>query len=176
LVLGDDPAYYYEAVLGDCGDATEWRELGTFELEWFVSPFAFAISGTELHFDASTVLNTAFDPDLLTPVNCIVEIKPTNGTIEAFQFGMNGDLMQWSGLINDDATLTINGYAFVVVEGINTDTELVGAYNPDLLAMADASGGFSSLIPGVNTLNFEILMGTATDADIDITYRKAYRR
>jgi phage-related protein len=176
LVLGDDPGFYYEAVLGDCGDVTEWRDVGEFEFQWHASPFAYELEGSEVELSATNNYNTAFDPDIFTPLNAVIEVTPTNGTLTDFDLGMNGESLSWQGNLLSGSTLTINGISTVVTLGSNTDTELTGAYDVNDLDMAGVMGRFPSLIPGVNTFNFHVNTGTATAITVVIHYRKAYRR
>lgn len=176
LILGDDPTVYYEAVLGDCGDSDEWRDLGTFELEWLVNPFSLALLTTTIPLSATATYVTTFDPDILTPIQPVIEITPTNGTITSLDVGANGETLSWSGTINSGFSLTVDSKSAVVTSGLNTDTELVGAYDPSKVNMAGVFGQFPYLVPGVNTFNFHINTGTATAVSISIKYRKSYRK
>jgi predicted phage tail component-like protein len=148
LILGDSPDVYYEAVLGDCGDINEWRELGQFELEWLVQPYSFALTTTLISLSATNSYTTTFDPDLLTIVYPVIEITPTNGTITGFVLAMNDDsflyqgALGFTGLVNSGSTLTIDCETGVVYSGAVYDSELTGAYDPDLLQMFWSIGRF----------------------------------
>lgn len=176
LILGDDPDYYYEAVLGDCGDLTEWRQAGQFELQWMANPYAFALLSSLVSLSATDSYATSFDPDILTPLAPVIEITPTNGTLTDFDINLNGSSISYVGSVLDDDTLTINGISVVVTQGPSIDTELTGAFNPADLDLSGVSGAFPTLFPGSNTLSFHVNAGTATAITIDIHYRKAYRR
>lgn len=176
LILGDQPDVYYEAVLGDVGDTDEWRELGTFEIEFLVQPFSFALTASSIEFTHGVTLNTAFDPDLLAPAYPVIEITPTNGTITQFSFGLNGNSISFEGLVNSGQKITINSIAAIVQQGPNTDTELTGAYDPAQLAMSGVGGVFPYLQEGTNTINWYRDAGTATTFHTEIFYRKAYRK
>jgi putative phage tail component, N-terminal domain len=176
LILGDDPTVYYEAVLTDPGEGMEWRDLAQFELVWEVQPYSLALVTTQIVLAGTNNYSTTFDPGLLTDVYPIIEIKPTNGTITSFDLTVNGDLLHWAGTILSGNTITINSGAAVVLNGVNTDLELLHAYDPAYLIMSAVTGVFPSLIPGTNSLQFMRLGGTATAVTITITYRKAYRK
>jgi predicted phage tail component-like protein len=176
LTFSDDPEYYYEAVLGDCGDITEWRELGTFELEWIVRPFALALNSSLSQFTANPNQQFAWDPDITTPLDPVIEITPTNGTLTWFDLIINGKQIRWYGILNSGQTLTINGISATVTQGVNTDIDLTGAYNAALLDMSNVNGDFPVLVPGMNTLWFIRQLGTSTSFTIKVHYRKAFRR
>jgi phage-related protein len=176
LILGDDPSVYYEAVLGDCGDTDEWRDLGTFQLEWLVSPFSFATTVTNLVVASAVTTNTVFDPDILTPTLPVIEVKPTNGNITDFYISINGEALSWQGSLASGNTITIDTNSVVVTTGVNTDVELTGAYDPAAVQVSGVSGSFPYLVPGINTYGFHINTGTATAVTVTIKYRKAYRK
>lgn len=177
LIFSDDPTVYYEAVVGDCGNTDEWRDLGTFELQWMVNPFAWDLTLTNLILSATATYNTTFDPAIKTPLYPIIEVKPTDGTLTEFGLTINGQSIHWlGGSLAMNSTLTIDSLSAVVTTGVNTDVELTGAYNPASVTMSGVTGQFPYLLPGVNTFNFTKTTGTATAITIKIIYRKAYRK
>lgn len=176
LILGDEPTVFYEAVLTDTGDTEEWRELGTFELTFMVNPYSFALDTSSVLENADDDFSDTIDFDLLTVVLPVIEITPTDGTITAFTLEINGETLSYTGLINMGDTLTINSIAAVVVEGTGVDIELIGVYDPGALVMGYVTGTFPYLQPGANSFHFVRVSGTATDININIRYRKAYRK
>lgn len=177
LAISDEPGVYYEAVLGEAPDVTEWREAGTFTLTWLVNPYSLDDS-----VDYSSVTLTpsgthAWSPGLTVDVYPVIEITPTDGTIDGFTLTVDGNTLEYGGAIADDATVTINSVASIVLAGLNTDVELTGAYDTLAVSMADVSGKFPILkADSGSSLTFTSLGGTATSVDIVISYRKRYRK
>lgn len=177
LELSDEPGIYYMAVLSEAPQPAEWRELGTFELAWQAQPYSYDNEPDTESFTADADELHSWDPGLVVYTYPIIEITPTNGTLTGFSLETNGDTLFYSGLVADDATLTINSIAGVVLQGSNLDIELTGAYDPLASDMGGVSGKFPVLLPGVsNTVHFVKSGGTATSITVDITYRKRYRR
>lgn len=177
LFISDEPGVFYLAHLTDPGDVTEWRQTGVFELTWQCQPYSFDIISTVETWTSGIDTDHTWNPALKVPTYPVIEIKPTNGTLTGFTLETNGDLLTYVGSLADDATLTINSIGVTVTAGVNTDTELTGAFNPAYLVMSGVSGEFPVLLPGVtNNVHFTKTGGTATAITITVTYRKSYRR
>lgn len=177
LILGDQTDVFYMATLDTVPDVDEWRELGKFSLRWLAQPYSYELTAsTRTILATNNFYEAGHDYGIFADVYPVIEITPTNGDITEFHLTINGDTLAYEGLIEDDHTLTINGIASVVVQGTSGDTNLTGAYNPANLSMAGVSGHFARLVRGGNTLEFDVLSGTATTVTIVITWRKRYRK
>lgn len=177
LQISDEPGIYYEAVLIEAPRPDEWREFATFELAWSAQPYSLDNDLSTESFASGVNTTHLWNPTLSVFCYPVIEITPTNGTLTGFNLTTNGDILTWSGSLADDATLTINSIAGVVLTGSNGDIELTGAYDPNLADMEGVSGTFPTLYPGGNnTITFFKVGGTATAITVTITYRKRYRR
>jgi|SRR5690606_1893863 len=178
LYISDEAGVYYEAVLETSPDVDEWREFGVFTLVWKVNPYALDTNVDTESWTSGVNTTHNWDPGLDVWVEPIIEITPTNGTLTGFTLTANTDyVMSWTGLVADDDTLTINGIAKVVLGAPNSDVDLTGTFDLNDLVLSGFLGKFPILIaPGVNTITFLKLSGTATSFDIVVTYRKRYRR
>lgn len=176
LVFDDEPDRFHSAILDTDATPAEWLRWSTIPLSFKAEPFAFALDESEeiLALSGSSPKAGTFSaPDELA-AEPIIEITPNNGTITAFGLELNGMLLGWSGLLPEDSALTISTISDTVTTGTNTDVDLTGAYDPDLVDMADVSGVFPYIVAGSNAWSFE-WSGTATDITIEITWRRKFR-
>lgn len=176
LIVDDEPDRYHDAVLDNDPDPEEWLISAEIPLRFLAGPYALA-----LELSTETLAVTAPSPDsgsFVVPdeiyAEPIIEITPTNGTITGFTFTLNGAALSWSGLILDDETLTISTISSTVTVGVSGDPYLVGAYDPDAVAMADLTGEFPYILPDTNPWSFE-WTGTATTVTVEITWRRRFR-
>lgn len=177
LVVSDEPTVFYYATVLEAPDIDEWREVGTFDLTWSISPYSLAIELTEETWTADISDLHSWVPDVEVVTYPVIEITPTNGTLTGFDLTVNGDTLEFTGNIISGSTITINSIAAVVVTGPNTDTELTGAYDTSAVNMAGVTGKFPMLLPATtNTVLFERTGGTATAITVTVAYRKRYRR
>jgi len=177
LEINDTPGTFYQAILGDSGEAEEWRNVGTFDLEWKTQPYAFENAPTVRSWTSGVDTTESFSPALKTLLRPVIEVKPTNGTLTAFTMVVNGQTITYDTLISDGNTVTINSIGSVVSTGVSTDVDLVGAFNPANVSMAGLNGIFPLLTPDpTNTVRFTKNSGTATAIDIKVTYRKMLRK
>lgn len=179
LIISDEPDVYYLGVLAEPPEPEEWREFGIFDLVWMVQPYSFATSLTVESFTSDTNDIHTWAAGLDVFVYPVVEITPTNGTMTGFTIITNADeSLTWAGTCASGDTITVNAIAAVVLAGVNTDLELTGAYDYADLSMQGVVGDYPRLIEGAgnNSLQFILDSGTATAIDVDITYRKRYRR
>jgi len=179
LQIGDDPGVYYEAVVAEAPQVTEWRERGMFELSWLVNPYALD-NATETETWSSTADTThTWDPELEVMLYPVISVTPTNGTLTGFTLTVNGYELYYVGNIADDATVVVNSIAAMVTSGPNTDTALTGTYDPADSLMLGVGGQFPVLVPNTpsdNSVRFVSAGGTATAITIEVLYRKRYRR
>lgn len=176
FIASDEPDRFYDVVLVGSLDVDEWLLRGSGELEYRAGPYAQAVTPTTETFAASGAGSdsdtfAALDELVAYPV---IEITPTNGTITALAFTMNGDTLDWSGLIADDETLSISSIANVVTAGESDDVNLTGAYDVSALSMSAVDGRFPLVIPGANAWSMT-WTGSATTVTIEITWRRRYR-
>lgn len=177
LRISDEPGIYYLATLGDIPDPDEWREFSTFDLEWVCQPYAFDVNTTLESWTSDTDDTHTWDPGLKVDVEPVIEVKPTNGTLTSFRVTTNDKAMRIDYSLSSGSTITVNGRAMNVTTGADTDTEVVGAYNPANLVVAPVSGKFPTLISGGNnSIRFQALSGTATQISIKVIFRKQYRK
>lgn len=172
LSLSDEPGVYYMATLAETPSPDEWRELGTFEINFLAQPYSLdnTISSEVQSGDANFLFS--FDPGLDIPVYPVIQITPNNGTIVDLEFG---DLL-FAGSIPNGQTLTINSISATVTSGVSVDVEVTGAYDPQNMVMNGVSGVFPTLVPGPNSFSVVNSAGTATDITVEMTYRKRYRK
>lgn len=177
LEISDMPDLFYNAVFTGNPVVDEWRELGKFPLEFTCDPFAYAIT-------YSTVLASSLtnDPvsigvsDLERRVLPEIELKPTNGTMTAFTFEMNGRSFIYSGgLIPVNTSFYINSIGQFASQGPTGDVNLVGAFDDSELRMAGVVGFFPYLVPGTQYFTLTRQGGTATSIDVTIRYRPSFR-
>jgi predicted phage tail component-like protein len=176
LILDDEPDRYLEVILDDDPAPDEWLVAATITLRFLASP-PYALA-SELSTETDSLSGSPDGDSFTIPdevsAEPIIEITPTNGTITAFTLELNGEALSWSGLIPDDNTLTINAIADVITTGPNGDTMLTGAFDVDLVSMADISGDFPILLEGSNTDTLT-WTGTATAVTVAFTWRRRYR-
>lgn len=175
LIVDDEADRYYNVT------AVDW-EVDTGErhpvvvIEFAGSAYGYATSAST-HTEAASGASPdsgAFNPALDTAVDPVIEITPTNGTITAFELSINGDTIDWSGLLNDDETLTISSLSDTVTVGASGDVDLTGAFDPNAVSMETvAVSGFPELVPGSNSWVLA-WTGTATTVDIDFTWRERF--
>jgi hypothetical protein len=112
------------------------------------------------------------------PADPVIEITPTNGTLDAFSIQANGNTLLWGGdVVASGETITVNSIAPTVIAGPNGDSMLTGTYDPSIVSVAQLDGAFPILIPsGSNQVRFIDMGGTATSFSIVVSYRKKYRR
>lgn len=177
LRISDEPGVYYKATLGSIPDPDEWREFSTFDLEWICQPYAFDTSTTLESWTSDTDDTHTWDPGLTVDVEPVIEVRPTDGTLTSFRVTTNNKQMTINHTVSSGTTITINGQAMNVTTGADTDTEVVGAYNPANLVVSPVSGRFPTLISGGNnSIRFQRLSGTATQISIKVIFRKQYRK
>lgn len=177
LAISDEPGVYYEAVLAEVPEPDEWRELAMFELTWAINPYALDDNISTETFVADADETHTWDPGLDVFCYPVITITPTNGTVIGFELLVNDVSLVYGGTILDDQSITINSIAAVLIDGVNDDVELVGAYDPGNVTFGDISGEFPVLLAGGNnTIRFLRSGGTATTITVTTVYRKRYRK
>lgn len=177
LLISDVPNKYYLATLTNAAEDDNYRGFAIYTLEWTCQPYMMDASITTETWVSGVSTNHTWSPDVLMYLHPVVTITPTNGTLTGFTLNANGEVLTYTGTLASGASLTINGICTVVVAGVNTDTELTGAYNPGSLVMAFVEGNWPILSPGItNSFLFNKTGGTATQISITVKYRKRYRR
>ena len=177
LIISDEPGVFYEAVLVRPPSPDEWREFGVFDLVFLAQPYALATTVTAHETSGDADFTETWDAGLEVPTYPVITVTPTNGTITSFELTVNGQTLSFTGVIADDQTITINSISAVVTEGVNEDTELTGAYDPNTAIMSGVSGVFPVLLPpSDNSYHFQVLAGTATAVTVEVIYRLRYRK
>lgn len=177
LTISDNPDRFYRGVLMAPPEIDEWRELaGPFEIEWSVDPYSYDNSISSETWTSDADDTHVWDPSIEMIVYPVIEITPNNGTILEFDLTANSRVLSFTGTIPDDTTIVINSITPMVTTGVNTDTQLTGAYNPANVFLAGFTGEFPELIPGSNSIRLQVLDGTATNITVTVKYRKQYRR
>jgi len=175
LVISDEPDRYYLATLVGEPDLDEWRDLSKFDLEFGAEPYPYedAISNTAFSVTDNVAHPFAFADEVLAYP--IVEIQAVGGNIGGFTLIFNGYRMDRTSDIPSGNVVTISSLSYTASPGTNTDTDLSGDFDPLTVEMSSVSGEFPVLIPGVTqSLTLTKLSGTATGANISITWRKRY--
>lgn len=176
LVLDDEPDRYYVAILDMDPDPEEWLCRADLSLRFRAAPYALAIavSGeTIAATGAGSDSGTFAIPDTID-AEPVVEITPTNGTITAFEFTLNGDTIGYTTPpIASGQTVTISTISDTVTQGLNGDTMLTGAFT-GLVLMSSVSGVFPLLVPGTNAWALS-WSGTATAVTVEISWRRRFR-
>jgi len=176
LVLDDEPENVWFGVLEAGPPAEDDEYVGVTTISFRVGPFAFAgtPSVEELSLTGGSPKSGTFTiPDVLT-AQPVIEITPTNGNISSLLFVLNGESMAWANpvVLASGSTLTISSLSDTITLGVNTDTELTGAFNPALVSMQSAFvSAFAELIPGTNAWSMS-WVGTATTATVKLTWRE----
>lgn len=174
LAFGDQADRYEEAILDASADPDEWlRTAGVITLPFRCGAYALANTTT------TEALTAATNPDADTfsvsdniDARPVITLSGVGGGIDSFVLTVNGSALSatFSTELDD---ITINTLGEVVLVGVSTDTELTGAYNAASVRMADVSGYFPLLTPGVNSWSLE-WTGSATSVDIDIEWRERF--
>lgn len=177
LIIDDEPDRYLEVILDNEPDPDEWLVAANPTLVFRASP-PYALA-SELSTETDLLAGAGSDGDSFTipdevSAEPVIEITPTNGTITGFTLELNGYALTWSGLIPDDNTLTISTISNTITTGPNADEALTGAFDPDDVSMADASGDFPLLLEGANTYTLT-WTGTATAVTVVFTWRRRFR-
>jgi predicted phage tail component-like protein len=175
MIFGDEPDRYYLVLLTSSrvDESTRYAEV---ELEFRTDPYAYATSATV----ETDTLTTNPDTDSITVAGdlgvCpVIELTPAGGTLTSFTFTVGSTSISWSGgtIIAGDS-ITINSISSTVTLGVNGDTMLTGAFDPNQLSMATVSGSFPCLNAGANSYTLS-WTGTATSVAVEWTYRRRYR-
>lgn len=178
LIISDEPDVFHQAILANEPELDEWREMATFELEFSAEPYAYDLGQEtlELTFTPGDDTETFSITDVVAAYP-VVEVTPTGGNLSGFTLTTNGSQLVYGKALVDGSTTTISSLSYTVIEGTNLDTELTGAFNPSIVSMADVSGTFPILLPGVvNEMVLAMAEGsTATSVTVALTWRKRYR-
>ena len=177
LQISDDPGVFYEAVLESVTEDDAWRGVGIYTITWALQPYALSDAIEVEAWTADDNDVHIWDPQLGIEVFPVIQVTPTNGTLEGFQLITNDSFLTYFGSVADDATITINSISLVVLLGVSGDGMLTGAYNPAAISMQYVDGEFPVLYPGGNNeVHFIKTGGTATTINISVSYRKKIRR
>lgn len=177
LILGDEPTVFYNAVLMTPPDPAEWRQIGVFTLEFSVEPYSYALNPTTYNFNPTSGVTHNHDFDLEVMSTPVIDISPTNGTsITGFTLTVGTRTLSYAAPLGVGDTVSINGRGLAVLAGVNDDVNVTGTYDPAVRLMTAVTGQFPILLPGSNAITFTKLGGDSTTFDIDIYYRKQYRK
>jgi predicted phage tail component-like protein len=178
LYIDDEPDRFHTAILDAAPEAAEWLLGAGGSVAFRVGPYAEAATLSVENLAApadptSGSFNTT--DDVAAPP--IIEIQAGGGNVTAFAFTLNGDTIARTAdapALGNGQTLTISTISNTVSTGVNGDAELVGAYDPALVQMADVSGQFPYVVGGPNPWSIT-WDGTATSIAITVTWRTRYR-
>jgi predicted phage tail component-like protein len=178
LIVSDQPDRYWQATLATDPDPDEWQSQGKFTLEWSAEPYAYAITTSEVCATGSNGSVQMFVPDDAVDAYPIIEVTVSGGGAtampEGFTFTMNGDSLTYSGAVVAGQTITINSLTYTVLEGLNTDEQLLGAYDTGTVFPGDVSGTFPYIREGTNEWSV-VWTGGATMVTVCIYWRRRYR-
>ena len=174
LLISDQPDRYWEAGLRADPNPDEWRLLSKFMLTFTAQPYAFALAVSSSTASGSNGGAQSFSISDSINAHPVMEITARGGDVVAPTITVNGNILQYSGTILQDQTVTISSLNYTVVAGSNTDLELTGVFTPGTVFPADVSGDFPVLIEGSNSWTVA-WTGTATYVDVSFTWRRRYR-
>lgn len=181
LIFSDKPGVYYLATLDGVELESEWNGLAKLRVSWMAQPYALstAITTEAWQYDKLTpgLQNHVWNADTGARVYPVITLSPVSGSIKDFTLYTNGVPMSYTGgNVLTGQYLTINSISGVVTSGPNTDVDLTGAYDPNLLVLQYVTGGFPELRPGSNTILMTLSGGTATLINFSVKFRKKFRR
>lgn len=176
LAISDEPGVYNLAFLANEPDIDEWRELGTFSLEFSAMPYTYSDTiSTDLLTLTPSGANIWASAESI-PVYPVIELTPVGGVLTGFTLQVGEFSLSYQDLIADGDTITISSLNFTVSLGANTDTDLAGTFVFGDLNMVNVSGTFPVFILGNNdVLLTESGGSTAITVDLDIYWRSRYR-
>jgi predicted phage tail component-like protein len=179
LIIGDWPDRIYMGVLTDIPKPREWRNLGRFDLNFWVDPYSLSASSSQ-QIETSTGGSDSGSfaiPDGVEALP-VIEIKPAGGNITSFAMQVNGIQFSYGPpgpAIGSGSTLTVSSITPSIYTGVSVDTELTGAYNAGTLVFGGWGGLFPRLIPGTNNWIFSHV-GTATSVELKFSWRRRHKR
>lgn len=178
LIISDEPDRFYRAILANEPEIDEWREWGKFSLEFTAEPYAYDNTinlRTFSHTVGTPTDNWTSTGKVITyPV---VDITAVGGSLTSVTVSFNGDIITYGSTILSGQSISINSIGYVVVTGVNGDTDLVGDFSTFAAAMSDVSGTFHHINPGVNNF-ITVTAGvgsTATSMTSNVRWRERYR-
>lgn len=174
LVISDEPSRVWEVRLAAGPPMVDDETMGQTSVVFSARPYALASTPTVENIAASGPPDSgSFVASDVVEADPVIELTPTDGTLESFVLDLNGDSVAWSGAaIAQDDTITISSLADVVTVGANFDVNLTGAFDPADVDMVDvAVSGFPTIVPGSNPWNLQ-WSGSATAVTIVITWRE----
>lgn len=176
LIISDEPGVYNKAFLANEPDIEEWRELGTFQLEFMAQPYSFSIDTTEETLALSpSIPNTLAVTDKV-PVYPVIELTANGGNLAGFQLEVNGRTLTHLDTVASAGTITISSLSFTVADGVNSDLNLEGTFNEAALIMLNTTGEFPILTEGTNDFLLTPEPGSsATSVTLDFYWRERFR-
>jgi len=173
LIIGDEPNVFNKAILNVSPDIDEWRQKGTFSLEFLAMPYTYdttiSSSGTLTSGSSPLIATITAGGDVFTEP--VIEVTAPIGGTTFNAFTLNGRVFGYNTAMAAGDKITINCISKVVTTGASIDTDIDGTYNSNNLSMVGATGLFLYLLPGANT--FEV-SGTP-GVSIVVKWRNRYR-
>lgn len=178
LFINDQPDRFWRASVLSDPDPDEWKATGKFSIEWRAEPYAYGVDTTSVCVTATNAAPYNFALPGNVGSEPIATVRPLNGTLTSFTLTVNTDGLTFNGLpsntVNLGQTVTVNSLVNTVTLGINTDTQLLGAYTPGTQLYGMVSGTFPVILPGTN--NWSLAWGgTATQVQVCFLWRRRYR-
>jgi len=173
LIIDDEPDRFHDVILAAADQATERLLHGKATLRFSANPFALAVAISTRALSAPTSpTSSSFAETSEVYAEPVVEITNTVGgtDLTGLTFAVNGYALTWSGVVGAGDILTISSLSDTVTLGANADVDLVGAYDPLDVDMADVSGEFPLIFAGANPWSI-----TYTGADAGVTIALAWR-
>lgn len=178
LIVDDEPDRFHEVILDAGVDVNEWlRYAGDISVPFRAGPYALSVVPIVESFSITGGSPAADTFEATASVDGlpIIQLIPTNGTMTGFTFELNDAAISYTGLVLALHAITISAISDTVQIGVNTDTELTGAFNPADVAMSSViANDFPRVIPGTNSWALS-WTGTATAVSLEITWRERYR-
>jgi len=177
LIIDDEPDRYHEAILDAAVDPAEWLiSVELLELPFRVGPYALASAASvrTLPVSGGSPESGTFTAPDTVEGRPVIQITPTDGTMTALTFTLNGQALDFAETLLSGSTLTISSISDTVTRGVSGDVDLTGAFVPASIAMGAVSGDFGRIIEGVNAWSL-VWTGTATAATVTATWRERFR-
>jgi predicted phage tail component-like protein len=156
LIISDDPDVFEMAALANEPAVEEWRERGSFKLDFQAMPYSYSVDIQEFEEVAGTGVDAFViesDGDVFSEP--IIEITAAGSIGAGIEVELNGRTLIYGEAIAGGATITINCISKTLTLGVNEDTELTGYFEVADLDMENVVGQFGFLNPGTNTLNVD---------------------
>lgn len=175
LVVDDEPDRFHDVILSATANLSEKLLAGQITLTFTAAPYSSAVTPSQEALSAPTSPATgSFDIVDRVTAEPIIEITPAGTALTELTLVVNGYALTWSGEVDVAAVLTISSISDTVTAGANDDVDLIGAYDPAAVDMADVSGEFPLIFEGANDWSITYA-GADAGLTIAVTWRERFR-